>query len=157
AKGLRIAILDACRDNAAERELKRATTRGGEVTRGLARVRNADGLILAYATQYLATAADGAAKGNSPFTAAVLSHIGTPGLDVKDLFFNVGREVTQATQGWQRPEISVSFYDRYALLPAEPAAKPVAPPASVTSTAVGEAERVWFGEVKDTASRAVLE
>src|SRR5580692_8116556 len=35
AKGLRIAILDACRDNSAERELKRKAARGGEVSRGL--------------------------------------------------------------------------------------------------------------------------
>jgi formylglycine-generating enzyme required for sulfatase activity len=160
AKGLRIAILDACRDNAAERELKRTTTRGGEVTRGLARVRNPEGLILAYATQYLSTAADGDPKGDSPFTAALLSHIATPGLDVKELFFNVGREVIQATQGRQRPEISVSFYDRYALVPAEPTApatKPVAPAAPMVSPLVSEAEHLWFGGVKDTTSRAVLE
>src|SRR5262249_21009508 len=70
AKGLRIAILDACRDDAAERELKRKASRGGETTRGLARVRNPEGIILAYATQYLSTAADGDPNGNSPFTAA---------------------------------------------------------------------------------------
>src|SRR5262249_37628607 len=144
AKGLRIAIIDACRDNAAELKLKRANVRGGEVTRGLARVRNAEGLILAYATQYLSTAADGDSKGNSPFTTALLSHIGTPGLDVKDLFFNVGSEVIQTTQGRQRPEISVSFYDRYALVAADPnatGAKPAATPTPGTPPAVSEAER----------------
>src|SRR6185503_25022 len=93
AKGLRIAIVDACRDNAAERELKRVATRGGEVTRGLARVRNPEGLILVYATQYMATAQDGDPNGDSPFTTALLNHIATPGLEVKDLFFRVGREV----------------------------------------------------------------
>jgi hypothetical protein len=168
AKGLRIAILDACRDNAAERELKRATTRGGEITRGLVRVRNPEGLILAYATQYLSTAADGNSQGNSPFTAALLSQINTPGLDVKDLFFNVGREVIEATQGRQRPEISVSFYDRYALAgtePASPAARPVATPAPIVppptpgparDLATEEAARAWSG-VKDTTSPAMLE
>src|SRR5580704_7037309 len=132
AKGLRIAILDACRDNTAERELKRVASRGGEITRGLARVRNPEGLILAYATQYLSTAADCDPNGDSPFTAALLKHIATPGLDVKDLFFNVGREVIETTKGGQRPEISVSFYDRYALVPAgqvAPVLAPVAPPA----------------------------
>jgi hypothetical protein len=44
---LRIAILDACRDNSAERELKRKATRGGDVTRGLGWVKNPEGLILA--------------------------------------------------------------------------------------------------------------
>jgi uncharacterized caspase-like protein len=67
AKGVRIAILDACRDNTAERELKRqAAPRGGEVSRGLGPMRNPEGLILAYATQYLSTAADIGTKGNVP-------------------------------------------------------------------------------------------
>jgi len=96
--------------------LKRAATRGGEITRGLARVRNPEGLILAYATQYMATAADGPADQDSPFTAALLDNIATPGLDVKDLFFRVGRDVIARTKGEQRPEISVSFYDPYALV-----------------------------------------
>jgi hypothetical protein len=132
ARGLRIAVIDACRDNAAERELKRVATRGGEVTRGLARVRNPEGLILAYATQYMATAQDGDPDGDSPFTAALLNHIATPGLDVKDLFFRVGREVIAATKGTQRPEISVSFYDSYALVPA---AAPAPAPAPVIAAA----------------------
>jgi Caspase domain len=127
AKGLRIAILDACRDNAAERELKRVAARGGEISRGLARVQNPEGLILAYATQYLSTAQDGDPNGDSPFTTALLDNIATPGLDVKDLFFRVGRDVIATTKGAQRPEISVSFYDSYALVPAGlvPAAGPV--------------------------------
>jgi uncharacterized caspase-like protein len=72
AKGVRIAIIDACRDNAAERELKRrAAVRGGEVTRGLGPMKNPDGLIVAYATQCLSTAADRIGSGNSPFTTAL--------------------------------------------------------------------------------------
>jgi uncharacterized protein len=144
AKGLRIAILDACRDNAAERELKRKAVRGGEVTRGLARVRNAEGLILAYATQYLSTADDGNARGNSPFTTALLHHIATPGLDVRDLFYNVGREVVDATQGRQRPETSISFYERYALVPAAVAPAPAPPPqARPTTDPCAEARDHW--------------
>jgi uncharacterized caspase-like protein len=112
ARGLRIAILDACRDNSAERQLKEVTARGGgEITRGLEWVKNPEGLILAYATQYMRTAADGDSRGDGPFAAALLSNIATPGLDVKDLFFAVGRDVIAATKGEQRPEISVSFYD----------------------------------------------
>jgi uncharacterized caspase-like protein len=139
AKGLRIAILDACRDNTAERELKRVASRGGEVTRGLARVKNPEGLILAYATQYLSTAADGDPSGDSPFTAALLNNIVTPGLDVKDLFYRVGREVIETTKNRQRPEISISFYDDYALVPAGS----VGPgPVPITTTAAtSEVER----------------
>ena len=133
AKGLRIAILDACRDNAAERNLKRVAARGGEITRGLARVKNPEGLILAYATQYMSTAADGAPNGNSPFTAALLHNIATPGLDVKELFFRTGSEVIANTKGEQRPEISISFYDSYALVPAKPV-MPNQPSLSILAT-----------------------
>jgi uncharacterized caspase-like protein len=136
-KGVRIAILDACRDNKAERELKRVTARGGDITRGLGRIKNPEGLIVAYSTQYMSTAADdaGAASAgglfvqHSPFTAALLNNIATPGLDVTDLFRKVGREVYVATGGRQRPEISISMYDEYALVPA--ATRPeTAPPSA---------------------------
>jgi hypothetical protein len=122
-----VAILDACRDDSAERDLKRVASRGGEIIRGLARVKNPEGLILAYATQYLSTAADGDPNGDSPFTTALLNNIATPGLDVKDMFFKVGSEVIASTRGEQRPEISISFYDSYILVPA--AIVPAAPPA----------------------------
>ena len=151
AKGVRIAILDACRDNAAERDLKRVAARGGEVSRGLARVKNPEGLILAYATQYMATAADGPANGDSTFTAALLDQIDTPGLDVKDLFFRVGGAVIAKTDGAQRPEISVSFYDSFALVPAGPAAQ--APAAAAPADL---AERTWAA-IASTTSQPILE
>jgi formylglycine-generating enzyme required for sulfatase activity len=155
AKGLRIAILDACRDNSAERELKQvaAVRGGGEITRGLARVKNPEGLILAYATQHMSTAADGPPNGDSPFTTALLNNITTPGLDVKDLFFKVGREVIASTMGRQRPEVSVSFYDPYVLVPAGPGAAvtpPLVPPRD-------QAAQAWTAGVKDTTSQAVLD
>jgi TPR repeat protein len=161
AKGVRIAVLDACRDNAAERELKRQASRGGEMSRGLAPMKNPGGLIIAYATQYLSTASDGAAAAapHSPFTAALLNNIATPGLDVKDMFYKVGREVSAATGGKQRPEISVSMYDQYALAPGAasvPATAPsaAAPPAG--GTAVPDAERTW-GIIQNTTSVAALD
>lgn len=157
AKGLRIAILDACRDNSAERELKRTAARGGEVSRGLARVKNPEGLILAYATQYLSTAADGDPNGDSPFTTALLNNIATPGLDVKDLFFKVGREVIETTKGGQRPEVSVSFYDSYSLVPAAAVGPPPASTPTTTAPSITrEAERAW-PLVKDTTNAAILE
>jgi WD40 repeat protein len=115
AKSVRIAILDACRDNVAEQLLKQS--RGGASSRGLAPPKNPAGLIVAYATQHGATAADSAGSSNSPFTAALLHNIATPGLDVKEMFFRVGSEVEAATSGRQRPEISVSMYEQFALAP----------------------------------------
>ena len=138
ARGVRIAIVDACRDNTAERSLKRTDARGGEITRGLARLPDVDGLIVAYATQYLATAEDGPNGTDSPFTAALLKHLPTPGLDVKDLFFEVGREVLATTKGRQRREVKISFYEKYALVappPQEPGVA-VAVPLPVLSAVI---------------------
>jgi uncharacterized caspase-like protein len=131
AKTVRIAILDACRDDAAELALKKS--RGGPPSRGLAPPKNPNGLIIAYATQHGATAADSAGSANSPFTAALLHNIATPGLDVTDMFRKVGREVNDATGGRQRPEISVSIYEAYALAPAG-----TAPAASQSATGGAE-------------------
>jgi hypothetical protein len=155
ARGVRIAVLDACRDNAAERDLKRtaAAGRGGEVTRGLGPMKNPEGLILAYATQYLSTAADDAGAGpqgassppgsrHSPFTAALLSNIATPGVDVKEMFYKVGRDVITATGGKQRPEISISMYDQYALAAGGASSPPAGP----------QADELAWSFLKDTGN-----
>jgi formylglycine-generating enzyme required for sulfatase activity len=165
ATGVRIAILDACRDNRAERELKRHAARGGPVTRGLAPTTNPSGMIIAYATQYLSTAADVGTAGtgqHSPFTAALLNNIATPGLDVKDMLYKVGRDVNAATGGKQRPEISVSMYNLYALVPAVPNPAEVTPkPGEIGSGAAGQraspdAAQAW-GAVQNSTSLAVLD
>ena len=121
AKGIRIAILDACRDNEAEADLKRREVqkRGGVLSRGLGKLANVEGLIVAYATQHLTTADDGVPGRNSPFTASLVANIATPGLDVTAMFRKVGREVLDKTRGRQRPEISISLYDDYVLVPAQ--------------------------------------
>jgi hypothetical protein len=50
-KGVRIAVLDECRDNSSEQHLRQQASRGGDKTRGRAPMKNASGLIIAYATQ----------------------------------------------------------------------------------------------------------
>jgi formylglycine-generating enzyme required for sulfatase activity len=165
AKGVRIAILDACRDNGAERELKRQAARGGEVTRGLAPMKNPSGLIIAYATQYLSTAADGGGGNNSarhsPFTTALLNNIATPGLDVTEMFRKVGRDVAAATEGKQRPEISISMFEQYALAAAAPKQAEVVPKPAETappggSTAGSDAAQVWR-DIQNTTSLVAID
>lgn len=139
SRGVRLAIIDACRDNGAERELKRVAQRGGGINRGLSRVQSPEGLIIAFATQYGMTAADGPAGTNSPFTAAMVKLLPTPGLDVKSLFLDVGREVLQVTNGAQRPAIEISLYDHYALVARSepgPASPPPVTPAPVSPAPV---------------------
>jgi formylglycine-generating enzyme required for sulfatase activity len=161
ARGVGIIILDACHDNAAERELKRQASRGGPVVRGLAPMKNAGGLIIAYATQYLSTAADdagldlfGRSTGHSPFTAALLNNIATPGLDLTDMFRKVGREVDAATGGKQRLEIFISMYEQYALAPA--AGNTTAAPPPGGGTTASEAAQAW-SVIQSTTSLAVLD
>jgi formylglycine-generating enzyme required for sulfatase activity len=143
AKGVRIAIFDANRENSAERALKQ---QHGDATHGLVRpAKNSDAMIIAYAGQYLSTAPD-PDGGLSAFTDALVHNITTPGLDVKDLFFKVGRDVAAATGGRQRPEISVSIYAPYVL----------APPPGAGAADEERAAQTW-GLVKDTASLAVVD
>ena len=78
ASGLRLVILDACRENPFAVNMQRAgATRS--IGRGLARVEPSGETLIAYAAKEGTVAADGAGK-NSPYTGALLSHLEEPGL-----------------------------------------------------------------------------
>ncbi len=113
-KGVRLVILDACRDNPLEANLKRtvARTRNIAQTRGLARMTRTQGLLVAYATQPGQVADDGIDR-NSPFTKSLLQHIATPGLEVGPLFRRVASDVNKSTGGKQTPELSVSLLGEF--------------------------------------------
>jgi uncharacterized caspase-like protein len=68
----------------------------------------AEGIIIAFATQPDRVATDGSGR-NSPFTAALLKHLPTPGLDARLVFARVRTDVLRATGGEQRPEVSDSL------------------------------------------------
>ena len=82
AKRLRLVLLDACRENPFVKSMKR-TVAARSVGRGLGRVEpSTTNTLIAYATKPNAIAEDG--KGpNSPFTAALVKHLLTPGLDLR--------------------------------------------------------------------------
>lgn len=122
AKGVRLVILDACRDNEREIDLRRQEAaargdakRGGSVSRGLARLPNPDGLIVVYSTQHMTTASDGKPGGNSPFTGVLARHLTTPGVDIKDVLFRTAGEVVKESGGTQRPEIAISLFEPFVL------------------------------------------
>jgi TPR repeat protein len=101
---LRLVILDACRNNPLARSMQRtAATR--TVSRGSFADLNEDLLgdetLVAYAAAAGTTAADGRGR-NSPYTAALLSHLETP-LEIGLLFRRVRAQVLAATNGAQRP------------------------------------------------------
>jgi uncharacterized caspase-like protein len=155
AQGARIVILDACRNNPVEHDIKRrlasipGANRDAFLTRGLSRVA-ANGLIVAYATQANDVASDGKGR-NSPFAEAFLQNMGTPDLDVRQMLFNVQDDVDRLTGGKQRPELSISMVGQYKLKPVstESANKEVLP------AAVDAAAQAW-ALTRDTTSQAVL-
>jgi hypothetical protein len=102
AKRLRLVILDACRDNPFLKTMKR-TVASRSVGRGLAKVEPAmSDTLIAFAAKAGSVALDGDAK-NSPFTAALLHNIASPGLDLRIAFGRVRDEVLKATNRKQEP------------------------------------------------------
>ncbi|MFO1049967.1 MAG: caspase family protein [Geminicoccaceae bacterium] len=121
----RIVILDACRDNPIAQTLKRGLApgtgagAGTSVGQGLAEVRAAAGTLIAYATGPGDTAADGSGP-HSPFTAALLDHIATPGLEVRQVLGRVREEVLQQTGERQVPWDSSSLRGEFYFKAGEP-------------------------------------
>ena len=104
SSGVKIMILDACRDNPMAKRIYANRSLGGD--RGLARVDVAQGLITFYAAAPGDVASDGQG-GHSPFTKALLDHIGDAGVDIIDMFRLVSDEVKTNTGGRQTPNIDM--------------------------------------------------
>lgn len=104
-----VVFLDACRDNPLAVTLARSLgTRSVAVGRGLAKLDTGVGSLIAFATQPGNVSLDGAGR-NSPFTTALLKHLGTPGQSVTDDMIAVRRAVLQVTDGKQIPWDSSSL------------------------------------------------
>jgi hypothetical protein len=117
ASGVKIMILDACRNNPVVDSLRRKTSgesRAIGATRGLARTDKTQGMVVAYSTASDQVAADGKGR-NSPFTNAFLKRLKEPGLEIEQLFRRVASDVNSETQGRQRPETYVSLLSDYYL------------------------------------------
>ncbi len=109
--GVRILVLDACRNNPLAAELTRSMrvrNRDAGISRGLARIEQARGTVVAYSTQANEVADDGRAR-NSPFTRALLDSLREPGLEIGAMFRKVATRVYSATGGKQIPELSISL------------------------------------------------
>jgi tetratricopeptide (TPR) repeat protein len=98
-----LVFLDACRDNPLSRTLAGSLgNRSISVGRGLAQIQSAIGTMIAYATQPDSVALDGDGR-NSPFTAALLQHLPTPGLDISTVMRRVRTDVIAKTRQKQVP------------------------------------------------------
>jgi uncharacterized caspase-like protein len=114
-QGVKIVVLDACRNNPlTERLSRRTTSRAFAAMRGLARIDAAGGMVIAYSTQPNQIAVDGNGR-NSPFAQAFLKQIAVPGLEVTALFRRVAADVNRETGGKQLPELSMSLLDEFYL------------------------------------------
>ena len=131
---LRLVFLDACRNNPLARSMQRtAATRTvsggsfGDLNEDLL----GDETLVAYAAAAGTTAADGRGR-NSPYTAALLTHLETP-LEIGLLFRRVRAQVLEATNGEQRPHEYHSLVSEHYLTRTLPAG------VSVTVSAVAPA------------------
>ncbi|MBN8920408.1 MAG: caspase family protein, partial [Rhizobiales bacterium] len=135
--GVKIMILDACRNNPLAERIARQSngfTRAVGATRGLARIDKTQGMVVAYATAAEEVAADGNGR-NSPFTQALLKRLLEPGLEIEQMFRAIARDVYSNTNGRQRPETYVSLLSEYYL---------------------NQADRLAWDKVKDSTDVAAL-
>jgi uncharacterized caspase-like protein len=121
ARGVKVLVLDACRNNPlAEQLARRATNREFFASRGLARIEHPTGMIVAYATQAGQVADDGRGR-NSPFTSALIKRIEEPGVEIAQIFRRVAVDVNSLTKGQQVPDLSMSLLGEvYLSQPQEP-------------------------------------
>jgi uncharacterized caspase-like protein len=162
-----LVFLDACRDNPFRQRLMAGGTRGVAAP-GLAPVRGPVGTLVAFATAPGNVAQDGYGA-NSPFTAALLQHIETPGLEVRPMLGRVRQSVREATAGsqvpWENSSLEGEFFFRPATPPAAVAALPQQPEAPVQGQGAprsgispdGATERLFWESVKDSRSPEELE
>jgi uncharacterized caspase-like protein len=145
ARKLGLVVLDACRDNPFSRRLQVSQPGRALPNRGLGSVEPPGSVLVVFAAKHGTTADDGAGR-NSPFTAALLHNLETPGLEINYLFRNVHDEVYSATQQRQEPYVYGTLSKESIYL---------RPSANGTDALATEAARTW-DQVKDTSSSEVL-
>ena len=145
-----IAFLDACRDNPFA---GRVSASGRSMSRGLERVElSTSGVLVAFSTAPGQIALDGvSAKKNSPFTAALLSHLETAGLEVKSLLARVTKDVVEETKGKQRPWQNSSLEGDFYFLP------PVATTSTPLAQSATNIEAIFWDSIKASRNPADFE
>ncbi len=131
----RIVILDACRNNPFTAKLASRGIADGGVSRGLAKVEAGVGSFIVFSTQPGNVALDGTGR-NSPFTTALLRHIGVAGEDIHGMMLKVRADVVAATGETQVPWENSSLVDEVYLAGSNAAQPtPQLPPEPETNTA----------------------
>ncbi|MBR0787842.1 caspase family protein [Bradyrhizobium manausense] len=124
---LGLVILDACRNNPFAAKMKRSIATRAAPANGLGRIEPVGNVLVAYAARDGTTALDGDAR-NSPFAAALLRNIETPGVEVTFMFRNVRDDVMEATRNEQQPFVYGSLSRKAIYLAGRPTAGAEASP-----------------------------
>jgi caspase domain-containing protein/uncharacterized protein DUF4189 len=157
ARRLRLVMLDACRDNPFARSMKR-TVGTRAIGRGLAAVEPTSvNTMIGFAAKAGSYALDGEGA-NSPYATAVLSHLATPGLDLRIAFGRVRDEVLKSTKNKQEPFVYGSLGGANVSIVDAPAGTSTgtAPQSQATVPSIDRAERA-YSVIQNTTSIAVLE
>lgn len=152
---IRLIILDACRNNPLSRSLTRSSGRG------LAKIdASAAGTMIVFAAAPGEVAVDGAGK-NSPFTAALASHITREGLEVRQMLGRVRQDVMAATDDRQVPWVNEAIVgDLFMAGASEPADRsqqddqPTTNPNRSSDISV---ELAFWDSVKDSGNAQLIE
>ena len=140
ARRMSLVIMDACRNNPFLSQM-RQTGAKRNIGRGLGAVEPAGNTLVAYAAREGTLAADGDGR-NSPYAAAWIRALNTPGVEIGQVFRQIRDEVLTATGGVQQPFVygSLSAKSWYFRAP------DTAPPATEkdeTPTTGGEGKKRW--------------
>ena len=116
AKGLNLVILDACRNNPANRytltaDGRRLKVRGA--AQGLAAMQPPSGTLIAFSTSPGQVADDGVQQANSLYTRHLLRNMATPGVSLEQMFkrvrIGVMRESAQRQRPWEESSLTVDY------------------------------------------------
>lgn len=154
-----VIVLDACRDSPLQERFRRIALEKNRALppKGLPPVSVVgSNTLVVYATVPGETASDGSGR-NSPFTAALLRNIETPGLEIELMFKRVTADVLNETHGKQQPERLSRLQNELMLLPhAQDAVTAIGKSSATARAPLGEAAQAW-SVVQSTTSMSVLE
>ncbi|MFZ1814142.1 MAG: caspase family protein [Rhizobiaceae bacterium] len=111
---INLIFLDACRDDPLGGSVPGAArTRSGSLSRGLAVFKTqSEGSFIAFATEPGNVALDGEGR-HSPFSAALIRNLDTPGQTINELMQVVTKEVRRVTSNQQTPWSHTSLTDQF--------------------------------------------
>lgn len=154
AKGLRLVMLDACRNNPFASKIK-MTSPTRSIGRGLSFIEPSAGTLVSYAAREGTTAEDGQGE-HSPYTAALLENLGQPGLEVNFLFRKVRDQVLENTGGKQEPFTYGSLPGRQIFL-VPGAQQPTTSPDTSKPTTAHNTDALFWAAIQDSDNPALFE